>query len=134
MKEYKKTLSLCAIVTCFMLLSVVGCSSDADLPEGWSEGDNTVYSGIILGFDNNESLIYITEMSSSSSVIENLSAGTAVSVKTEEIGVANMAIRDSVKFKINAYKSYPQVYPRTGLDPYVVCYCKISVIDYQQMH
>jgi hypothetical protein len=132
MKEYKKTLSLGAIVACFMLL-IVGCSSNADIPEGWSKGDNNVYSGIILGFDNNESIIYITDMSSPSSVVENLSTGTAVSVITEEIGVVDMAIKDSVKFKIDAYKSYPPVYPKTGLDAYVVCSCKISVIDYQQM-
>ncbi len=132
MKEYKKTLSLCAIATCFMLL-LIGCSSDTDIQDGWSKGDNNVYSGIILGFDDNESIIFITDMSSLSSVVGNLRPGTAVSVKTEEIGVVDMAIKDSVKFKIDAYKSYPQTYPRTGLDPYVVCYCKISIIDYQQM-
>ena len=158
MKEIKTSFSLCSILVCLMLFIVAGCSnetepiesvgssktedtvldessaeSDEDIPSGWSKGDDNVYSGYVIGVDKDEVLFYITDMTGSSSVIEHLASGTAVSVKTEDLGVADISIRDSVKFKIKAYDNYPQSNFKTGLDVYVVCYSKISIIEYTPM-
>lgn len=113
-----------------IMLHLVGmfCScSNEDIPEGWSKGDNTVFSGYVAGFDDKEAIIEILDMAGSS-IIEDLSPGTGILVGIEEITDTCMLKGESFKFRIKAFKQYPHTNPHNSLGYYIVCYCKIITI------